>query len=81
MLQLMKADHEVGFTELQKTLRMTRGNLGAHLNLLEKEGYIRIRKQFVDQKSRTTYRMTPKGHKTFKAYIDNLDDIIKEIKK
>ena len=45
-------DAEVDFTFLRDHLKLTDGNLGAHLEKLESVGYLSIRKAFVYRKPR-----------------------------
>ena len=46
---------QLDFRTLGKTLDLTDGNLGAHLQTLEEAGYIKIEKSFVDRKPRTVW--------------------------
>ena len=41
---------ELSFTDLRALLGLTQGNLGSHLQNLEKAGYIEVIKEFVDRK-------------------------------
>ena len=60
---------EASFTELKGELQLTDGNLNLHMRVLEEAGYVRVRKEFVERKPRTTYRVSEKGLKIYKEYV------------
>ncbi len=62
-------NEKVNFTYLRKLLKLTDGNLGAHLTKLEEAGYIKIAKTFVARKPRTFIRATGKGRD---AFVENI---------
>ena len=66
------------FSDLKALLGLTQGNLGVHLQKLEQEGYVAVRKEFVDKKPRTTARLTAKGRKAFLAHVKKLDEIARD---
>ena len=67
---------QVNFTYLRKLLKVTDGNLGAHLNKLEEAGYIKIEKTFVARKPRTFITATGKGRDAFSEHIAALKEIV-----
>jgi DNA-binding MarR family transcriptional regulator len=69
---------EADFTYLREKVGATDGNLGMHLKKLEEAKYITVRKNFVDRKPITHYKLSALGKKAFKAYIDNLETLIKK---
>ncbi len=68
---------QVNFTYLRKLLKLTDGNLGAHLSKLEEAGYIKIVKAFVARKPQTFISATGKGHDAFIEHINALKEIVK----
>ena len=50
------------------TTGLTRGNLSAHAAKLVAAGYVEERKQIVDRKLLTEYRLTDAGRKAFHRY-------------
>jgi DNA-binding PadR family transcriptional regulator len=58
--------------------KITDGNLASHLKVLEKGGYIRIHKEIVDRKIRTSYEITDKGFATFKQFADAITTFFRE---
>lgn len=68
---------ECDFLDLKRILGLTDGNLSIHTGVLEEHGYIESEKAFVGRKTRTTYRITPKGRKAFEDYVLGLEQILK----
>jgi len=69
-------NEQVNFTYLRKLLKLTDGNLGAHLTKLEQAGYIRIDKTFVARKPQTFISATGKGRDAFAGHVAALKEII-----
>ena len=76
-LVALGASDQVEFTYLRKLLKLTDGNLGAHLAKLEEARYIKIEKAFVERKPRTYFRVTGRGRDAFADHVDALKRIIK----
>lgn len=72
----LEGREQVNFTCLRKLLKLTDGNLGAHLNKLEKAGYIEVEKTFVARKPCTFISVTGKGRDVFEEHIRALKQII-----
>ena len=68
---------ESDFLDLKRALGLTDGNLSIHTGVLETNGYVESEKSFVGRKTRTTYRITPKGRKAFEEYVLSLEQILK----
>ncbi|TFF91721.1 MarR family transcriptional regulator [Candidatus Thorarchaeota archaeon] len=64
------------FTVLQKKLGLTSGNLSSHLRKLEKMGFIRISKRFVDLKPTTFAVLTPDGAEQVKGQMARMREIV-----
>ena len=67
------------FTFLLNQTGLTRGNLSTHISRLEEEGYVEVRKEFVDRMPRTLYALTGSGRKAIDAYRANMRQIIDQI--
>jgi DNA-binding MarR family transcriptional regulator len=76
-LMALEAGNEVDFTYLRDLLKVTDGNLGAHLRKLEEAGYIAVNKLFVERKPRTFIAATPEGRKVFQEHVAALESILK----
>ncbi len=76
-LMTLENSSEVDFNYLRDLLKVTDGNLGAHLRKLEDAGYITINKMFVDRKPRTYVSATPEGRTAFQEHVAALESILK----
>jgi DNA-binding MarR family transcriptional regulator len=66
----------IEFTRLKALVGATDGNLGAHLETLEKAGYIVVEKRFEDRKPQTRVRMSPAGRRAFAEHLAYLREIL-----
>ncbi len=67
------------FTFLLQQTGLTRGNLAAHLARLEKGGYVRIKKVFVDRKPRTLIWLSTRGRNAIQDYRESMRRVIEEL--
>ncbi len=67
------------FTELQKILNLTPGNLGSHIERLEKEGYVIRRKGFRLFRYITYINITEKGAVETLSFISDLKNAIESL--
>jgi DNA-binding transcriptional ArsR family regulator len=65
------------FNKLKERCDLTDGNLSRHLKALADAGMIRIDKDFVDAKPRTTVFPTSGGLTRFIEYLDNLEAVLR----
>lgn len=75
-LAALDADARVDFTYVKKLLKLSDGNLGAHLLKLEEAGYLVQDKTFVDRKPRTYLHLTPEGRAAFQQHVKALREIL-----
>lgn len=75
-LMTLEPGEQVDFVYLRKILKLTDGNLGAHLAKLENAGYVKIEKTFISRKPRTFINATGKGRDAFEDHIAALEAII-----
>jgi DNA-binding MarR family transcriptional regulator len=75
-LNVLGHDGVLEFTRLKNLVGTTDGNLGAHLETLEKAGYVAIEKRFVGKKPQTRVRPTPAGRRAFAEHVAYLREII-----
>ena len=54
---------------------MTNGNVSAHVDRLDKAGFLTVHKEFQGKTPHTLYRMTPQGRKALESYWRSLDEI------
>lgn len=67
----------VDFNTLKELLETTDGNLASHLKALEDKDLIKMKKQFIGRKPKTSYQVTQQGRALFKQHMDALEDLIK----
>ena len=75
-LAALDNDEQMDFVQLRKILKVTDGNLGAHLIKLEEAEYINVEKTFVGRKPRTFLRATDKGRGAFTDHVKALKEIL-----
>ena len=76
----MVMEEKIDFTTLKTRLEVSDGNLGAHLRVLEDAGYIKVDKNFVNRRPKTTYTITANGTRAFNQHLKGLESIIKKVK-
>lgn len=69
------------FATLKTISGATDGNLGAHLQTLEKAGFISVIKEAVGRRSRTWVSLTVSGRQAFREHVAFLEDIIQTSQK
>lgn len=80
IMSLLAATPQLSFTEIRDTLKMTDGNVTAHLRTLHEAGYVSVTKAFQESRPLTTYALTPQGRRAFTTYIELLAQIVEQTK-
>lgn len=80
-LVALDSGEQVDFVHLRKILKLTDGNLGAHLARLEDADYIKTDKTFITRKPRTFVNVTGKGRDAFQDHTAALKQIIESPQK
>jgi len=75
-LATLGPEERVDFTHLKTLLKLSDGNLGAHLLKLEEAGYLTQEKTFVQRKPRTYLQLTAAGRAAFCAHVEELKKIL-----
>ncbi len=75
ILMILSGLDECDFNFLKNTLSMTNGNLSAHVEKLDKAGFVTIHKEFQGKTPHTLYRMTAEGREALQTYWSSLDEI------
>ncbi len=68
----------VAFANLRQLCGLTDGNLSRHLTILEEAKLIAIAKSFVDQRPRTSCRVTALGRKRYLEYLAVLEQVVRD---
>ena len=80
IVSLLAASPELSFTDLRDTLNMTDGNLTTHIRTLQEVGYVSVTKSYQNRRPLTTCALTAQGRRAFTAYIDLLEQIVRQTK-
>ena len=80
-LMTLEPGEQVDFVYLREILKLTDGNLGAHLLKLEQARYIKVEKTFVARKPRSFISITTKGRSAFENHVTALEKIVHGKKK
>ncbi len=80
-LMTLEPGEQVDFVYLRKILKLTDGNLGAHLLKLEQARYIKVETTFVARIPRSFISITTKGRSAFENHVTALEEIVHGRKK
>lgn len=80
IMSLLAIHGECHFVFLRDELKLTEGNLGNHIRVLENAGYVTVQKTFSGKRPKTTCIATPLGEEMFQQYISSLEKIIRAAK-
>lgn len=72
IMTLLVSVEEADFSYLKEKTNATSGNISVQLDKLSSAGYIKITKEFMGKKTRTTCRLTEEGKQAMEEYIENL---------
>jgi DNA-binding MarR family transcriptional regulator len=73
ILTVLSSVQAADFVFLQRTTRLTKGNLSSHLTKLEEAGLVEIQKRFVGKKPNTNVTLTPVGKQRIARHWDQLE--------
>ncbi len=67
------------YTNLQKKLNLTSGNLSSHLRKLEEMGLVKIFKHFVDLRPTTLVEITPAGVEKIRSQYQRMNELVSAV--
>ena len=73
---LLARHGEISFARFKQELELTDGNLGAQLRRLEDDGYLVLRRDFVERKPVTWYALSQGGRKALDRHLAALRSVI-----
>ncbi len=76
IMSILLKSNWVDFTTLKNTLQVTDGNLSSHLSSLEKQNMIKLKKQFIENKPKTSYKISRNGLRKFNEHLNALEKLI-----
>lgn len=77
IMSVLMVNDWVEFNEMKILLEVTDGNLASHSAALEKKEYIKIKKEFVGKKPKTSYCATDLGKLSFKNHLAALEKLMR----
>ena len=72
------ASEWASFSDLQKSVATTNGNLSAHLAKLVENQYVEEEKSFVDRRPHSRYRLTSLGRERMIAHVRSLQSLLEK---
>lgn len=75
--ELMAAEW-VSFSELQRLLEISNGNLATHLAKLVSENYVAENKRFIGRRPNTRYRLTDFGRDKFLEHVAWINAVVEK---
>ena len=75
---LLARHDAMSFKRLKDLTGETDGNLGANMTRLEEAGYLKSKKDFVDRRPVTWYRLSPAGRKALRSHLAGLEHLLRE---
>lgn len=76
IMSVLLVNDWVEFSEMKDLLDLTDGNLASHSKALEKKKFIEVKKEFVDRKPKTSYRVTQAGREAFNQHLKALENLL-----
>ena len=76
IVSVLAASESLSFVELRDGLRLTDGNLAAHLRALEQARFVTLKKVGAETKPVTSISLTATGRTAFTRYLEGLEHII-----
>ncbi len=78
IMSVLISTDEADFNFIKEKINATDGNLSVHLKKLEDAEYLSVKKEFLDKKPHSIYKLTKKGKTAFEKYIEQLEKLIKK---
>ena len=76
ILAILAEHREADFTHLKRSLDLTDGNLGRHLDVLVQAGHVTLRKGSDGRRTRTWVRITGQGSSALRQEVAHLRQLL-----
>jgi predicted ArsR family transcriptional regulator len=76
ILAMLINEGPTDYSSIKKRLELSDGHMTTHMKELTSSGYVVNEKEFVNNKPKTTYKITREGKKRFAEYVDILKKLI-----
>ena len=77
IMSALMVNDALDFNSLKDLLGVTDGNLASHIKSLDKQEYISIKKEFMNNKPHTEYSVTQAGKDSFIKHIKAIEQLLK----
>ena len=77
IVSILLSVDDADFVYLKEQTGATAGNLSVQIDKLAAAEYIRVKKEFVGKKTRTTCQITERGRDAFEQYVEALKEYLK----
>jgi len=77
IMSVLAVNESLDFNAMKEYLEVTDGNLSTHIKKLEGDGFVDVKKSFIDNKPNTKYSITSKGREAFEKHLKAMEQIIK----
>jgi len=78
LTSLITNPNGLSFVDLKQLCGLTDGNLARHLQVLEKDGMIKIVKEQDQNRLQTITRITAAGRKRYVEYLNTLEQVVRD---
>lgn len=76
IVSLLLSVEEADFNYLKENTQATSGNLSVQIDKLSEAGYIKVKKEIVGKKTRTSCSLTDKGREALAEYVAALKEYL-----
>ena len=76
IMLILFINERISFSKLQKLVKLTPGNLKHHLDKLDENKYITIRKMILSSRPTSIIHITEQGKNDFSEYLNSLKTIV-----
>lgn len=76
ILTVLNECKHADFSFLKPTLGLTDGNLGRHLEVLERDGLVSLERRFVGRKPNTVVMITKKGRSALALQVERMRELV-----
>ncbi|WP_109830327.1 winged helix-turn-helix domain-containing protein [Reichenbachiella versicolor] len=77
IMSALMVNDALNFNSLKELLGVTDGNLASHIKALDKQQYLSIKKEFLNNKPHTQYSVTQAGRDAFTKHIKAIEQLLK----
>ena len=78
IMSALMVNDSIDFLAMKELLNVSDGNLASHISALEKLEYVKVTKEFVGKKTRTSFAATRLGKSAFNKHLDALEQLVKQ---